>query len=89
MDEFTNKQANTEVLIEEYIKPKNNESWFGYFDGYLSIMRISTISTARLFLYFPFIVSMCGIANYLLWLIVVTFISEIKASSLVLYIPNK
>ena len=68
---------------EKYDELGARTYWFNYLNGKLATFRISTISTSRLFLYFPFIVSMCGIGNYIGWLLVVAFLAEIKSRSLI------
>lgn len=58
-------------------------SWFKQTQYRRSVLRLTTISLSRSLLYFPYIIYLCGLGNFVLWLVLISGLSRLKVSSLV------
>lgn len=47
-----------------------------------AVIRLTSISLSRCLLYFPYIIYLCGLGNFLLWLVIISTLSLAKTSSL-------
>lgn len=74
----TSLNQKSTVLIEE-IKHKSKKTYIRK----NAILRLCSISTARVLLILPYSISLCGMGNFLLWYILVAVLSLVKTAALV------
>lgn len=69
----------TEFRLIEEKKPTNKKSYIRR----NAILRLCSISTARVFLIIPYVIYLCGMGNFILWYILVGVLSLVKTAALV------